>query len=355
MPDNTPQSAGFLDRLTQELQTFDGCARLLVTLCAVSVLTAVFINFMLAREGHAVHSRRRSAVATGSMLAFFAGVYLFIRFRVGAFEIPAIHYPAAILGLVLLLLGTAVNLMGRFALGRNWGNQVVIYEDHKLVTVGVYRIVRHPLYAGLIWMFTGASLVFQNWAALAATIFIFLPAMFYRAKLEEKFLAAQFPGYAEYRNRAGMFFPISMAPEIVEIPRPAFAFCRISLTVLLWLAFVLDNVWLVVAVFAILALSVVLKVHRSPMIQLYRQTILRIFPAKNFDFLDVPAMRFAHGMGAIMSLAVILVMLAAPHAGWYCLLAFCVLKTTAALGFCPASKLFVCMRNGGCCALTRLA
>ena len=46
-------------------------------------------------------------------------------------------------------------------------------------------------------------------------------------------------------------------------------------------------------------------------------------------------------------------MLATPQAGWYCLAAFCILKTTAAFGFCPASKLFVCMRKGGCCALTR--
>ena len=91
------------------------------------------------------------------------------------------------------------------------------------------------------------------------------------------------------------------------------------------------------------------------MIQLYRQTVLRLFPTEHYELLDVPAMRFAHGMGAAMSLVVVLAMLAAPRAGWYCLLALCVLKSIAALGFCPASKLFVCMRNGGCCALTRIA
>jgi len=349
------QSTDIPGRLAEELQTFEGCARLLVTLCTVSVLTAVFVNFMLAKEGHAVHIRRKSIVATGSMLAFFAGIYLLIRLRVGAYEIPGIYYPAAILGLVLLFLGTAINIMGRFALGRNWGNQVVIYQDHTLVTGGIYRVVRHPLYAGLIWMFTGAALVFQNWIALLATIFIFLPGVYFRAKLEEKILVAQFPTYADYRNQTGMFFPISMGPEVAQIPRPAFAFCRISLTALLWIALCLHSVWLVVAVFFILALSVILKVQRSPMIQLYQQTVLRLLPAERFEYLDVPAMRFAHGMGAAMSLAVVLTMLAAPQAGWYCLLALCVLKTIAALGFCPASKLFVCMRNGGCCALTRFS
>jgi protein-S-isoprenylcysteine O-methyltransferase Ste14 len=341
--------------ILQPFQTFAGCVRLIVALCTVSVLTGVFANFMLAKENHAVQNRRKSFVATGSMLAFFAGFYLLVRFRVGAHEIPQLFYPTIIFGLVLLLLGTAINIAGRFALGKNWGNQVIIYQDHQFITGGVYRIVRHPLYAGLIWMLTGAALVFQNWLALGATIFIFLPAMFYRAKLEEKFLVGQFPTYAEYRSRVGMFFPISLQPELTEVPSSAFAFCRISLTALLWLAFALNNVWPVVAVFAILALSVILKVQRSPMVQLYQQTVLRIFPTKHFALLDVPAMRFAHGMGAVMSLAVVLAMLASPQVGWYCLLIFCILKTTAAIGFCPASKLFVCMRKGGCCALTRFA
>lgn len=355
MPTTTSQPIDLLQRLAQELQTFEGCARLIVTFCVVSVLTAVFINFQLARKAHTVRNERPSFVKTGSMLAFFVAIYLLIRLRIGVCDLPAIYFPAAIGGLVLLVLGSAVNIMGRFALGRNWGNQVIIYKDHTLVTGGIYRFVRHPLYASLIWMFIGASLVFQNWASLLATVFIFIPAMYYRGKLEENALIAQFPNYAEYRDRIGMFFPISMGPEVVQVPRPSFAFCRISLTVILWVALYLHSAWLVFAVFAILVLSVILKVQRSPMIQLYQQTILRIFPTQHYVFLDVPAMRFAHAMGAAMAFAVMMTMLAAPQAGWYCLAGFCILKTTAAFGFCPASKLFVCMRKGGCCAFTKVA
>jgi protein-S-isoprenylcysteine O-methyltransferase Ste14 len=350
---NQTPSTDFLSHLTQELQTFPGCARLLVTFCTVSVLTAVFINFLLARQTHAVRTKKKSTVETGSMLAFFVGFYLLVRFRVGVHEIPGLYYPAAIFGLALLLLGTTVNILGRFALGRNWGNHVIIYEDHQLVISGIYRIVRHPLYAGLIWMFTGAALVFQNWAALLATIFIFLPGMFYRGKQEEKALVAQFSNYESYRNHTGMFFPIAMGPEIARVPREAFAFCRFSLTAMLWLALYFQNQWLVIAVFCILVLSVILKVQWSPMIQLYQQTIFRLFPTLHYELLDVPAMRFAHGLGALMSLGVILSLLISPTAGWYCLLALCIVKTIAALGYCPASKLFVCLRNGGCCALTR--
>jgi protein-S-isoprenylcysteine O-methyltransferase Ste14 len=353
MSTTTPPPLDVLGRLVPDLHTFPGCARLIVTVCTVSVLTAVFINFQLARRAHSVRNERPSLVKTGSMLAFFGVVYLIIRCRVGAFEIPALGRWAAIAGLGLVVVGAAVNLLGRFALGRNWGNQVIVYQDHALVTRGVYRWVRHPLYASLIWMFVGASLVFQNWVALSATLLVFVPAMVYRGKLEERALSAQFPGYGAYRDRTGMFFPLAMGPEVVQVPRPAFAFCRISLTVLLWVAWCWHSVWLVAAVFAILTLSVILKVQRSPMIQLYQQTVQRIFPTQQAVFLDVPAMRFAHALGAGMALAVLLVMLASPRVGWYCLGAFCLVKTTAALGFCPASKLFVCLRQGGCCALTK--
>ena len=89
------------------------------------------------------------------------------------------------------------------------------------------------------------------------------------------------------------------------------------------------------------------------MVWFYQNTVLRLFPTEKFEFLDVSAMRFAHGMGAFMSLCVLVALLTTQHAGWICLLAFCILKTISAIGFCPASKLFVCMRKGGCCAITR--
>jgi protein-S-isoprenylcysteine O-methyltransferase Ste14 len=343
----------FPARAARELQTFDGWARLIVTLCTISVLTAVFVNFQLARGSRPIRAKRKSLVETGSMLAFFAGFYLIIRLRIGVHEIPVAYYPLAVAGLLLVVLGAAVNIMGRCALGRNWGNQVIIYEDHSLVTGGVYRLVRHPLYASLVWMFLGASMVFQNWLSLLATVLLFIPGMFYRAQQEEKALLARFPDYERYRERTGMLFPISMGPETVRVPAPAFAFCRISLTAMLWAALLFHVVWPVAAVFLILAASVILKVQRSPMIQLYQQTVLRLFPARGSAWLDVPAMRFAHAAGALMALAVLVALLLAPAAGWTCLAVFCMIKTVAAFGFCPASKLFVCMRNGGCCALTK--
>jgi hypothetical protein len=144
-----------------------------------------------------------------------------------------------------------------------------------------------------------------------------------------------------------------MDPEVIQVPQPAFAFCRISLTALLWAALVFHQTWLVGLAFVILALSALFKVHRSPLVVLYSITVLKVWPTQRYAFLDVAAMRFAHGMGAVFALIAFGTLLQWPDAGWYVLLGFCLLKTVSAFGLCPASKLFVCLRKGGCCALSR--
>lgn len=184
-------------------------ARWIVPVCASVVLTAVAMNFALAADAGAVRVRKRSPVATASMMGFFFAVYALIHQHVGEFTAPSVAASVglAVAGAALVVAGSAVNVLGRIRLGGNWANQVTVYEDQTLVSTGVFGLVRHPLYASLIWMFTGASLVYHNAAALAATLLIFVPAMWYRACQEEQFLAQQFPEYADYQHRVGMLFP----------------------------------------------------------------------------------------------------------------------------------------------------
>ncbi len=180
-----------------------------VSFCAAVVLLAVARNFALADRGATVTRERRSVVATGTMLAFFVAVYLIIHYRLGVVRLPD-GLPAAattLVGLLLVVAGCVVNLLGRFSLAGNWANQAVVYQQHALVTSGVYGWLRHPLYASLIWMFGGAALAFHNLAAMLATLVVYVPAMHYRAALEEALLAERFADYADYRARTGRFVP----------------------------------------------------------------------------------------------------------------------------------------------------
>jgi len=179
---------------------------IVISICVFAMFVAILINFVERKQK--VAKQKRSVVETGSMTVFFILFYLLLRFKIGAVIVPtALYYFLIPIGLIIIVFGCYVNIKGRFALGQNWANQVTIYEHQQLVQSGMYRFVRHPLYASIIWMFYGACLVYPNYLAFLSNSFIFVPFMIMRAKQEEKLLTEQFSGYEQYKKQTGMFFP----------------------------------------------------------------------------------------------------------------------------------------------------
>ena len=178
-----------------------------ITLGIMAIYLQVFGRFKASKthkEDYVVKSR----VETLSMSAFFVVVYLTVRFGIGSFGIPdGWYYPLSGLAIVVLAIGVFFNLRGRDILGKNWGNHVVIYKDHELVTSGVYRIVRHPLYASIIWMIFAVGVIYANYWVFILNAVVFIPAMYYRAKQEEAELLKRFKDYKKYKKAVGMFFP----------------------------------------------------------------------------------------------------------------------------------------------------
>ena len=141
--------------------------------------------------------------------------------------------------------------------------------------------------------------------------------------------------------------------KIVSVPKGAFIFCRYSVAIFIWLAFILKIRWLVILVFVILALSAILKVRKAPMILIYSWTINKIFKSKE-ELLSEKGMRFAHTLGATFSLiALIFLYFGNVQVGWIIVFVLAILKTISAFGFCPASKLYSCATNGSCCAFVK--
>ena len=79
---------------------------------------------------------------------------------------------------------------------------VKIQKDrgHTIVTTGPYAYVRHPMYAGTIFLLLGTPLLLGSWYGVALAV-IMIVAFGYRAVMEERTLAAQFPEYAGYATR----------------------------------------------------------------------------------------------------------------------------------------------------------
>jgi len=95
------------------------------------------------------------------------------------------------LGLVLFGLGCALVFWSGILLGRLYSAEVTIQKNHRLITVGVYRHIRHPRYLGGIILAIGLSLLFRSWIGLAAS-FLFIGVVLSRIKDEEALLHSEF-------------------------------------------------------------------------------------------------------------------------------------------------------------------
>jgi protein-S-isoprenylcysteine O-methyltransferase Ste14 len=96
----------------------------------------------------------------------------------------------------------------RLHLGRLWSSSVTRKADHHIVDTGPYRLVRHPIYTGLI--IAAFATVLQRGTAVSAAGFAILTFSFWiKARLEEKFLRSELgtEAYDDYAGRTGMLLP----------------------------------------------------------------------------------------------------------------------------------------------------
>ncbi len=114
-----------------------------------------------------------------------------------------------ILGLILFFVGGPLALYSSIHLGRFMVPQIVVAEDHRLITSGPYSRIRHPTYSAAILMSLSLSLFLLNLILMVDFLFV-LGMASYRAKLEEELLSSEDgfgAEYVEYMKRTGRFLP----------------------------------------------------------------------------------------------------------------------------------------------------
>ena len=111
------------------------------------------------------------------------------------------------LGVVLFAAGGALRLWPVVVLGNRFSGLVAIQPGHTLVTSGVYGVIRHPSYLGLLVNSLGWALAFRSGVGLLITALI-IPVILTRIRAEERLLLAQFGGeYDAYRARTSRLIP----------------------------------------------------------------------------------------------------------------------------------------------------
>lgn len=106
------------------------------------------------------------------------------------------------MGAVLILYFSHANL------GKNWTPVLGIQKEHTLVTTGIYKYIRHPMYAAHLLWAVAQILILHNWIAGFSFILVMVPHYLIRVGLEEKMMIGQFGDeYINYMEDTGRIFP----------------------------------------------------------------------------------------------------------------------------------------------------
>jgi protein-S-isoprenylcysteine O-methyltransferase Ste14 len=103
-------------------------------------------------------------------------------------------------GATIVAAGLAFAIWARWSLGRNWSGIVTVKQDHELIREGPYRIVRHPIYTGLLLGLIGSAIARDEWRGVLAVVIAWL-ALWRKLRLEERWMINEF-GDAYRRFRA---------------------------------------------------------------------------------------------------------------------------------------------------------
>lgn len=135
-------------------------------------------------------------------------VLVILLIRVGAFRGHGLTSDPAreAAGLALFAGGLLFAVWARVNIGRNWGTPMTQRDDPELVTSGPYRLVRHPIYSGILAAGAGTAVALSWWSLIAVALggIYFV----YSATVEERYLTERLPErYPAYRRSTKMLIP----------------------------------------------------------------------------------------------------------------------------------------------------
>lgn len=138
-------------------------------------------------------------------------VWAFLVFQLLGFRILPFP-PSSLLqgiGFLLVVISVGISILARHKLGANWAHAAEhqVKQNQELITTGIYRYIRHPIYLGLFLSFVGGEIVAESYLA----IFFFpllLAGAYVQGKREESILLNHFGDkYKIYMQGSKMLIP----------------------------------------------------------------------------------------------------------------------------------------------------
>lgn len=137
-----------------------------------------------------------------TLVALILGV-----FQVGTFEYKESLQQLRVIGLIIYIVFSWIQIWAYKSMGDNYAQEVVIFKDHRLIETGPFRIIRHPQYITQILLDLGAGMATLSYIMIPLVL-VEIPLLILRASLEEKLLAKIFKDKFEgYKKKTGFMIP----------------------------------------------------------------------------------------------------------------------------------------------------
>lgn len=118
----------------------------------------------------------------------------------------AVPLPVTVLAFVAVAVGLLTAVAALITLGKSLSANPVPVEHGELKTFGVFALVRHPVYSGIMIGVIGYAVLSRSWFVVAAVVA--LGVLFaVKARFEDALLVAKYPQYLAYGQRVGRFVP----------------------------------------------------------------------------------------------------------------------------------------------------
>jgi protein-S-isoprenylcysteine O-methyltransferase Ste14 len=185
---------------------------------AKGVVLVASVVMVVIRAPHGQRSRTVPVITSGkgrlevilltiAWAAFFLSLLWIVTPFFAVADYP-LHPVPFVIGSLCLALGLWLFQRSHAALGTNWSITLEVRDKHQLVTHGIYRWVRHPMYLSLLIYSLGQALVLPNWLVGPSYGVAMLLIFALRLRPEERLMLAEFGNdYETYRTRTKRLIP----------------------------------------------------------------------------------------------------------------------------------------------------
>ena len=185
---------------------------------AKGVVVAATLTMIAVRAPHGRRSRRvkvvrshKTSLEAGLLVLAWIGFFIpliWVASPVFSFAEYPLRLGPLVAGVICLAIGLWLFYRSHADLGANWSVTLEVREQHRLITQGVYRRIRHPMYSALLLYSAGQALVIPNWVAGPANLVAFAILLSLRVHPEEQMISEAFgEAYAEHAARTKRLVP----------------------------------------------------------------------------------------------------------------------------------------------------